>query len=72
MITPERIRQSEYMYFAKFQSGARYSIQTPADYKSAIQQIENLRYECRPVIGWSHEYVSEIRKQATNVGRFDS
>ena len=26
MITPERIRQSEYMYFAKFQSGARYNL----------------------------------------------
>src|SRR5271169_738176 len=37
----------------------------PADYKSAIQQIENLRYECGPGMRGSHEYVSEFAKQTT-------
>jgi hypothetical protein len=45
--------------------GAPTGIRCPADYKSAIQQIENLRYECGSTTGWSHEYVSEFAKQAT-------
>jgi hypothetical protein len=38
-------------------------VRCPADYKSAIQQIANLRYECEPTPHWSHEYVSEFAKQ---------
>ena len=34
------------------------NVQTP-------EQIENLRYECEPTTGWSHEYVSEFAKQTT-------
>ena len=40
-------------------------VQRPADYKSAIQQIENLRYERGPTTDWSDEYVSEFAKRIT-------
>ena len=48
-------------YRAATPAGVRCS----ADYKSAIRQIANLRYECEPTARWPHGYVSEFAKHAT-------